>query len=829
MSALSELAPENEFYAGSRHVSITRIDTRVSGIESWRLCRSCAYCEKLEPRDDHTTCPRCGDPMWSDEGQRHNMLPLRLVHAVTSDQRSRIVDDKDDREPLFYTRHLVADFAPSAIRQAYALANPDLPFGFEYIESATFREMNFGRLGDAGQPTMFAGRELPRDGFRICRHCGTVQRRGAESFEHTRNCAARNDAHGEAIVDCLYLYREFSSEAIRMLLPISDVLGSEQRVASFIAALELGLRRRFRGGLDHIRAMTCDNALAGANESRRYLMLYDTVPGGTGYLKDLMTDRDELPRVFRMALESLNACECNREPHKDGCYRCVYAYRRSRDMALTSRSIAVAILESILDHVQDLEEVEGLDKVKVNAVLESELEARFIEALRRMRIDGETPAVRHDLVQGKPGYVLKVGERIWFVEPQVELGESDGVAMPSRPDFLMRPARATEAPPVAVFMDGFEYHRDSADQDSAKRMALVRAGFLVWSLTWHDLEVAFGKAAEAVDFLDAVTNTSVSAPESTTAAVSESPRSGELTELQRLLDERWDTGEIRTNLRTSSLELLLRYLAEPVPERWKQAVFTALIGVFEQRRMESSEPWMLSPELRSRFDAAVESSLPGQIREAVEELTRHEVSDDLQRRVALAGRGVWLGTAPRFADLLLALPLSAVRNGEPGDMAAIVHLHDDGTSRSHPRYRPLWNGVLRLFNLLQFLPGAWWTTRSGVERNLYPEYASTVQPSPVSVPPGGWEKAMELTAPELRPAMEQWSALGLPMPEVGYELTGPSGRVIAEAEFAWLERTIAVVLAEHSESRAQFEKAGWRVFEADAEKLVEVVAAALDE
>ena len=299
--------------------------------------------------------------------------------------------------------------------------------------------MNFGRLGDAGQPTMFAGRELPRGGFRTCRHCGTVQRRGAESFEHTRNCAARSDETGEAIVDCLYLYREFSSEAIRMLLPISDVLGSEQRVASFVAALELGLRRRFRGSLDHIRAMTCDNALAGANEGRRYLMLYDTVPGGTGYLKDLMTDRGELPRVFGMALEALKACECNREPLKDGCYRCVYAYRRSRDMALTSRSTAVAILESILDHVQDLEKVEGLDKVKVNPVLESELEARFIEALRRMRIDGETPGVRHDLVQGKPGYVLRVGERTWFVEPQVEVDQSDGVAMPSRPDFLLPP------------------------------------------------------------------------------------------------------------------------------------------------------------------------------------------------------------------------------------------------------------------------------------------------------------------------------------------------------------------------------------------------------
>ena len=544
-------------------------------------------------------------------------------------------------------------------------------------------------------------------GFRICRYCGTVQRRGAESFEHTRNCGARDDETGEASVDCLYLYREFSSEAIRMLLPISDVLGSEQRVASFVAALELGLRRRFRGSLDHIRAMTCDNALAGANEGRRYLLLYDTVPGGTGYLKDLMTDRGERPRVFGLALESLKACECNREPLKDGCYRCVYAYRRSRDMALTSRNTAVSILESILDHVQELEEVEGLDKVKVNAVLESELEARFIEALRRMRVDGEKPAVRHDLVQGKPGYVLKVGDRrTWFVEPQAELGESDGVAVPSRPDFLIRPARAAAAPPVAIFMDGFEFHRDSTDQDSVKRMALVRAGFLVWSLTWHDLDVAFGKAAEAVDFLDEESNGGAQGAGSKSAAASEPPRTGELAELQRLLDERWDTGAIRTRLHDSSLELLLRYLAEPVPEKWKQAVFTALIGLFEQRRMESGEPRMLSPELRSRFNAAVESSWPGQVREA--------------------------------------------------------------------------------------------------------------------------EEAMELTAPELRPAMEQWSALGLPIPEAGYELTGRAGRVIAEAELAWMERQVAVLLPEQREWATAFEAEGWRVIHCSSDDLSAAVVTALN-
>ena len=793
-------------------MSITRVDTRVSDVEPWRLCRSCAYCEKLEPRDDHATCPRCGDPMWSDEGQRHNMLRLRVVHAATEDRRSRIVDDRDDREPLFYTRHLVADFDPAEIEQAYAVPNPHLPFGFEFIRSATFREMNFGRVDDGGQPTMFAGRELPRSGFRICRQCGTVQGRYAESHEHARNCGARGDESGEAIVDCLYLYREFSSEAVRMLLPISDVLGSEQRIASFIAALELGLRRRFRGGLDHIRAMTCDNALAGANEGRRYLMLYDTVPGGTGYLKDLMTDPRELPQVFELALETLRTCECNHDPDKDGCYRCVYAYRRSRDLALTSRDTAVSILEVILEHVQDLEEVERLDKVEVNAVLESELEARFIEALRRIRIDRDGVNVRHDLVHGKPGYVLRIRGRTWLMEPQAELGEPDGVAVASRPDFLIRPARAIESPPVAVFMDGFQYHRDATDEDSAKRMALVRAGYLVWSLTWHDLEVAFGRPVQAVDFLDDGVAGGTGTP---------ATNSREMAELQRRLDESWDTAELRRRLRESSMVLLVRFLAEPAAKKWKQAVFIALLGRFEQQRM-------LSDEMRSRFDSAVERALPVLVREALEERGRDRTGDDPEQRVALAGGGVWLGTAPSFADLIIAMPVKAIRHQEPDEMSAVVHLHDDEASRQDADYRPVWNGVLRIFNLLQFLPCAWWTTRRGVERNVYPEYARAEWVSASAGPRDEWEEAVDLAAPELRSAMDRWSELGVPAPEAGFELTGPTGRVIAEAELAWPEFKVAVLLPEQRSCAGQFEGAGWTVLDGSAEEVADAVAAALD-
>ena len=223
-SALSELAPENEFYAGGNRVSMDRIDLRVSSIETWRLCPSCDHCERVDVTDDHVACPRCGDVMWSDAGQRREMLPLRMVHAATSDRRARILDERDDREPLFHTRQLAADFEPAAVKRAYAMTGSDAPFGFEYIETATFREMNFGRLGTGGQPVTFAGLALPRDGFRVCRRCGTVQKRGDDDPQHTSTCSARKAAQAD-IADCLYLYREFSSEAVQMLLPVLDTPG----------------------------------------------------------------------------------------------------------------------------------------------------------------------------------------------------------------------------------------------------------------------------------------------------------------------------------------------------------------------------------------------------------------------------------------------------------------------------------------------------------------------------------------------------------------------------------------------------------------------------
>ncbi len=799
VAALGEFAPENEFYAGGRRVAIRRIDTRVSPIEQWRLCPSCAYCENIDAGDRHSACPRCGNPLWADAGQRREMLRLRLVHAATPDRRSRIMDERDDREPLFYTRQLVADFPPDSVDRAFAATDAAQPFGFEYIPSATFREMNFGRLDELDSPTAFAGEVMPRKGFSLCRKCGGVQGRDGE-VQHARTCTARGEG---SVADCLYLYREFNSEAVRILIPALGSLDAEQRFSSFIAALELGLRRQFAGAVDHLRVMTCKFPAAESGAQQTFLMLYDTVPGGTGYLKQMMGDPDNLLGVLRLARDAIAQCECGADPLKDGCYRCVYAYRRSHDMAGTSRTVALAMLNAMLGEpsagereggappmrgTNSLKEVPGLRSVKVNPLMESELEARFVEALGRIEVDGEPVRVRGEIVGGKPGFVLSTGKHTYFMEPQADLGNAQGVALPSRPDFLMRPARtSTDCPHVAVFMDGFEHHRDRADEDSAKRMALVRAGYLAWSLTWRDIEEGLGGGAPPLAWLGM--------------------KDGAMTSLQQALDRRWDTGRVRSALREPSLKGLVRFLRNPSTLAWKRAVFTKLLGLFRPAEMQSTA-------LRARFlDAA--KQMPPAVQDQMA---------DLPTETAYAGIGPWRGGMPEFIQLLLALPLAAVEVAEPDAMAVVLHLDD--AQPEHRDYQRQWNDTLRFYNLAQFLPGAWWTTVRGAAHGIYPECVDFAEAdSTGETPDPAWTEAVSLAVATLRPILLVLANDGLPPPEVGFELQSADGEVVAEAELAWEAKRIAVLLGGTASSA--FAEAGWRVFSADEANLESQLRTAL--
>jgi len=270
---------------------------------------------------------------------------------------------------------------------------------------------------------------------------------------------------------------------------------SPVRLQSLIAAIHLGLKKHFHGNVDHLQIMAHSEPVGNTELRRHYLVLMDTIPGGTGYLNELLREPDKFRSMLQSSLDKLRACECQHDGDKDGCYRCLFAYRESRRLEETSRLSAIETLLGILerwDQLEKLPENESLHHTDVNVLFDSELERLFIEKLGSRK--GCALTAQH--INGKPGYVLTIrseqSERFqrWSIEPQVDLDESDGVVVPSRPDFVLRSlsASANELP-VIVFLDGFEFHKQKVDDDTRKRFAICASNrYRVWSINWQDLQ-----------------------------------------------------------------------------------------------------------------------------------------------------------------------------------------------------------------------------------------------------------------------------------------------------------------------------------------------------
>ncbi len=96
--------------------------------------------------------------------------------------------------------------------------------------------------------------------------------------------------------------------------------------------------------------------------------------------------------------------------------------------------------------------------------------------------------------------------------------------------------------------------------------------------------------------------------------------------------------------------------------------------------------------------------------------------------------------------------------------------------------------------------------------------ASPAQPLPISP---AVAEALEFCDERYQDFLQSWAARGLPLPVVGYELMDAGGRISSQAEFAWPDRKIAILLPENADERPAFEALEWRVFPADDLKNIE--------
>ena len=820
--AIRELVPDGQFYAQGRRVKVDQVDPSLNRPERWRFCPSCSFaCRGTDDDFGRKECPRCGHSGYADQGQVKEMARLRQVQATTEDARSRFGDDSDERNPQFFTRQLL--ILPDLSRREISLAieDEDFPFGAEYLASSSFREINFGEPTPVGQTHTIAGKGLKVRGFELCSSCGKVQRGPAKASNHTWGCRYRDKPAAAQVNQQLFMYREFNSEALRFLLPGAN-FWDEAGQPSFVGALHLGLRHRFGGKVDHLQSAVAEEPQPGSQQRKTFLYLFDSVPGGTGYVRQLMeAGGQDLKAVFAGSLQSLQACPCS-----DGCYRCIFLYRQRFDRLRTSKRRAIEQLQAILKRWGDLQPSQrSLSEVVINTRAESELELRFIDKLREGKgaPEGVTVRLQDDLIHGRKGFLLSLsaGTHVvsWKLEQQVPLSPSEGVDVYSRADFLLTPTAGGK--PIAIYTDGWEYHRGRLATDAGQRMALQRSGrYMFWGLSWADVVEKLPSGQDQLEpngLALGVHPTFTTKPE---LYLHWWPKPL----LQQLkLPDCFPFDSARQAQTASSLQLLMAYLLNP-SERWWQG----LAHQFVQAQLARTP--LHAPELSTAIEAL-------QLRAHV---------DEWQQSAAGQAMGQRLPIAPGLEALNLA-DLDLHQQHHPAASFRAIHFQPEPAATDQQQ-QAAWREWLRQANLFQFLPHlllstpGWGGAEQAAAIDPYQVWvdggqrALSAGATPGAADEAAWKELEQLAIPSVQTVLQVLRQLAsrsdaseppIPLPMAGFELEGSKGEVLAQAELAWPDHQLALIA--EPDDRAAFENAGWCCWCTDdpPESTAEAIALAL--
>ncbi|MGH3309248.1 MAG: Zn-binding domain-containing protein, partial [Streptomyces sp.] len=520
--ALSELAPGNTFYVNGYKHQITGIEIGSSTRPDWtpwRFCRECGYVRTENAAEDRTPCPRCHSTGIADDGScLHQVIEPAVVTSRGKRDDARIGDDKDDRERRFYTVVDAVDIPVEHIEAGASWRHTRETFGVDYSRKAVIRKINVGPLRfDARADDELAGQDVRMAPFHVCTACGAATADGKPVFDHdtdaldtsaVRNpavkhhqpwCPLRRGKKGPQTPkqEAVLLAHQLTTEALRILLPAATVLVDE-KIHSFRAALRLGVDRHFGGDPAHLDTTLATMPDKATGEKRHFLVLYDRLPGGTGYL-----DRLTRPAAFRDTLaearEALIACPCKDEGRR-ACHRCLHRYAEERHQDEVSRREALEIINSLLGPVDengrpltddagetvDHWQVQGVsttEAIGLDRQVESDLEARFLAALRTWSTGQDDASLEESGAHS--GNLRFAGATTWRLTAQRDEEFT-------RTDFTFERTGGTPQK-VHVFLDGHRYHatreHNRIAPDSRKRDELRAGGALVFQITWDDLEL----------------------------------------------------------------------------------------------------------------------------------------------------------------------------------------------------------------------------------------------------------------------------------------------------------------------------------------------------
>ncbi|MCH7396742.1 DEAD/DEAH box helicase [Belliella sp. DSM 107340] len=512
--AIKELAPDNYFYSQSYKFKVSGLNTfDWTDNHNFHLKRFCSNCDHLEIGVGGTSepnCPKCKDPSWGAASNLHYFAKLTSVKSFNNEADAFLKDDKEDRDKIIYQVNRHFEFKVNHSAGAWAMK--EIPFGIEFVKNVTITDANLGKHGQIdARKVKINNAEVPAHGFVTCRYCGKSSsdiRDGNYKF-HYGYCKHKGKEYkgkSDDVFAEVFLFREVQTEVLKILLPVQD-FNSEAEIKMFQAGIELGLKKYFNGNPQHIAISEYREFNHHTGKFDRYLVLYDTVPGGTGYLEKLF-DFSNFSKLLSLAYYEIKNCSCQHHG-KDGCYRCIYSYSNQYYQSDLSRERAEKRFAEIVQKSESWESVpQGLGKITASGQIEeSELEERFVRSLRILAENKEEWFFEDIKEDGSVSYILKYKSAFssltFHIRPQVVLGPQYGVRFITRTDFLIICTSASfngngfddleRIPRIAIYLDGFQYHASAENNrflnDLEKRQGIIEnAQYLTWTLTWEDVE-----------------------------------------------------------------------------------------------------------------------------------------------------------------------------------------------------------------------------------------------------------------------------------------------------------------------------------------------------
>ena len=259
------------------------------------------------------------------------------------------------------------------------------------------------------------------------------------------------------------------------------------------------------------------------------------------------------------------------------------------------------------------------------------------------------------------------------------LGPAQGVLAPCKPDFVIRPLgksdtlagtgalAGTGKLPIAIFTDGFLYHKDKVADDTLKREAIRRSGgYRVWALSWRDVQYVFHRKGGYA--------TPTLTPENMPSGAA-------------MYQPTVDAGKAAAlkpgNM--SAFELLMRYLEMEDSEK----LFAAQARAYALSILEPGKAG----------DGLAFVDWKNKVGTANEQLQFTE--DNFTQP------GAWFGTwIPRSADAHFyayagVLPSNLKADGKNAPITVLALLDDRPDARTD-KYEQEWNGFWQFFNVMQF-------------------------------------------------------------------------------------------------------------------------------